>query len=316
MITSEHIIRLTRESRSRISSHIIQTPLIWDAVSGLWLKCENLQQTGSFKFRGALSKLSTLIPGSTIVTASTGNHGLGVSTAAKLLGLNAIVFLPISASPQKLKKIKATGAKVEFVEGDSLAAELTGKAFAESNGLAWVSPYNDPEVIAGQGTIGMEICEVLTNPVQIYITVGGGGLVSGIATWMKSIYPAIEVIGCQPSHSREMFLSVQANKVVEDPDALPTLSDGSAGPLEEDSITFPLCQKLIDRFELVTEDEIRTAIRYAHTHQQMIIEGAAGAALAVALREQPLTQDKQRVVILCGGNIDPNVHSEICGYSL
>ena len=316
MSTSEHIMQLTRERWSGIKDYIVRTPLIPDASSDLWLKCENLQRTGSFKFRGALSKLSTLPAGSTVVTASTGNHGLGVSTAAQLLHLNAIVFLPKTASPQKVNKIKVTGAQIEFVDGDSLSAELAGKAYANTHGLAWVSPYNDPDVIAGQGTIGMEICDFLSQPEQIYITVGGGGLVSGIGSWMKNIHPSSEIIGCLPVHSREMYLSVRANKVVEDPDALPTLSDGSAGPLEEDSITFPLCRALIDRFELVSEDEIRAAIKYAYTHHELMIEGAAGVALAAALRDTQPQNERQRVVVLCGGNIDPAVHSEICGYSL
>jgi threonine dehydratase len=278
----------------------------------LWLKCENEQTTGSFKWRGALSKLSTLQPAQKIVTASTGNHGLGVATAAKLYDIRAVIFIPKTASPKKIERLRQSGAELILVGGDSLTAELAGKEFALEHKLTWVSPYNDIDVIAGQGTIGYEIDADLPHIDKVYVTVGGGGLVSGIASWIKHHQPHAEIIGCQPVNSPEMYLSILAGHVVPAPGARETLSDGSAGPLEEDSITFPICQQLVDRFILVTEEEIKEAIRYLWSHQELIVEGSAGVVMAAAMRENAVNKNSTSVVILCGGNIDPAVHGQIC----
>jgi threonine dehydratase len=295
----------------RIFPHLVQTRLIYDDHSHLWLKCENEQQTGSFKWRGALAKLSKFKPGQSIVTASTGNHGLAVTAAAELYSLKAKVFIPSTAAKKKMERLHQAGADVILVDGDSLDAELTGKEFASKNNLPWVSPYNDDDVIAGQGTIGYEIDGELPNIDRIYITIGGGGLVSGIASWMKQHQPNVEIIGCQPQHSPEMYQSILAGHVVTVPYAQPTLSDGSAGPLEEDSITFSLCQKLVDHYILISEAEIKSAIRYLFDRHQLVVEGAGGVAMAAALKDR-IDKNLTSVVILCGGNIDPSVHHQIC----
>lgn len=307
-----YISSLVRAAFHRIEQYGIHTRLVKDPAYHLWLKCENEQQTGSFKWRGALSKLSLLDPGQTIVTASTGNHGLGVANAAELFGLKAQIFIPKTASPKKIERLRALGADLHLVEGDSLEAELSGKRYASLHGLIWVSPYNDPEIIAGQGTIGIEITEQFPKPDKVYVTVGGGGLISGIAGWIKHVHPGAEIIGCQPLHSPEMYLSVLAGHVVEAPESLQTLSDGSAGPLEGDSITFPICQALIDRFVLITEDEITGAIRHLFNEHQLIVEGAAGVAMAAAMKDTQSQPGETSVVILCGGNIDPVIHHRIC----
>ncbi len=288
--------------------------MIWDDTFSVWLKCENEQVTGSFKARGALSKGSQLTSGQTVVTASTGNHGLGVAYAAERFGLIAIVFVPTDVSKSKLARLKEKNIEIRQVEGDSLAAELAGKAFATAHHLPWISPYNDPDVIAGQGTMAREISEQQPHVDKIYVTVGGGGLISGIAGWYKYHFPETGIIGCQPVHSPEMYLSVMAGHVVEAPESRPTLSDGSAGPLEMDSITFDMCADWIDRFVLVTESEIEDAIRHVYHQHQLVIEGAAGVALAAAIQDDPGPSSQIRVVVLCGGNIDPLMHAFICGY--
>lgn len=307
-----YISSLVKAAFQRIQQHIIHTRLIKDSIYNVWLKCENEQKTGSFKWRGALSKLSLLDPGQTIVTASTGNHGLGVANAAELFGLKAQIFIPKSASPKKIKRLRSLGADLHLVDGDSLEAELTGKKYASIHGLTWVSPYNDPDVIAGQGTIGLEITDELPKIHKVYITVGGGGLISGIAGWIKHHHPHTEIIGCQPLNSPEMYLSVLAGHVVEAPESLQTLSDGSAGPLEEDSITYPICRELIDRFILISEEEIIEAIRHLYHHHQLVVEGAAGVAMAAAMKDTEKQPGETAVVILCGGNIDPVIHQHIC----
>ena len=146
---------------------------------------------------------------------------------------------------------------------------------------------------------------------RVYVTVGGGGLVSGIASWLKYHQPHVEIIGCQPVNSPEMYLSTLAGHVVNAPESRPTLSDGSAGPLEEDSITFGICQALIDRFILITEEEIKAAIRYLYQNQNLVVEGAAGVAMAAAMKDTATTFDSTSVVILCGGNIDPALHRDL-----
>lgn len=298
------------QSYQRISDQVRETRLVLDETHHLWLKCEQEQKTGSFKWRGALSKLSLLRQGSLVVTASTGNHGLAIATAAPLFDLRVKIFVPSSTAFSKLEKIKKTGAEVVEINGDSLSAELAGKKFARKNNLPWISPYNDAEVISGQGTIGIELDRQLADIERIYITVGGGGLVSGIASWLKQHHPEIEIIGCQPENSPEMYLSILTGHVVTFPDASETLSDGSAGPLESDSITYPICRTLIDRFVLISEDEIKYAMRYLYATHGMVIEGAAGVAMAAAIKENE--HRGRTVVVLCGGNIDPEVHRSIC----
>lgn len=309
MIKPEEISSRISPSYQRIKSYINHTRLVLDPLQGLWLKCENEQKTGSFKWRGALSKLSLLQTGQNIVTASTGNHGLAVANASQIFGLNATIYVPESASSMKVEKIKKTGANIVKVKGDSLIAELAGKKFALENNLPWISPYNDPDVIAGQGTIGIELLQDLSRVNRAYITVGGGGLISGVASFLKNVDPNVEIIGCQPENSPEMYLSILADHVVTAPDAKDTLSDGSAGPLEEDSITFPLCQQLVDRFMLISENEIEDALRYLFDQHQLVVEGSAGVAMAAAMKDQ---KSDNSVVILCGGNIDPTLHQSIC----
>ncbi len=311
-LTPGYISRLIAQAFQRIRDHVIQTRLVFDPTYSVWLKCENEQKTGSFKWRGALSKLSLFTSGQTIITASTGNHGLGVATAAILFGLKARIFLPLTASPKKIEKLKALGADLVHVEGDSLEAEMQGKQYAALHQLPWVSPYNDEAIIAGQGTIGLEISERLTDIDKIYITVGGGGLISGIGSWIRSHHPDAEIIGCQPVNSPEMYLSILSGNVVMAPESLTTLSDGSAGPLEEDSITYPICQDIIDRFVLVTEEEIEDAIRHLYHQHHLVVEGAAGVAMAAAMKDSQKHTGETAVVVLCGGNIDHAVHERIC----
>jgi threonine dehydratase len=307
----QFIAALTDTVYPGIQDHLVETPILFDSGSGLWLKCENLQTTGSFKLRGALAKLSGLPSGVDVITASTGNHGLGMVTAASVFGQRVIVYLPSSAAKQKKEKLAALGVQLTEVEGDSLTAELAGKEYAIRNRYDWVSPYNDPVVIAGQGTIALELLEQ-TGPLdKIYITVGGGGLISGIGSYFSIHSPQTEIIGCLPSNSPEMYLSHLAGHIVTAPEELATLSDGSAGPLEKDCITFPLCESIVDRYLLIDEDDIKKAIRYIFHQHGMVIEGAAGVAFAAAYKDIKRSPEDKAAVILCGGNIDRKIHQLI-----
>ncbi len=199
---------------------------------------------------------------------------------------------------------------LDFIDGTSLDAELAGKTKSKKENGEWVSPYNDPDIIAGQGTIGLEIIEQLPTVDAVFVTVGGGGLISGISTVLKDYNPDIQVIGCQPSNSAEMAMSVKKGKIVDVP-YKETLSDGSAGGIEPGAITFPMCQQLIDDFILIDEDQIRDAIKWAWTEHVQKIEGAAGVALAGFRKYSKNQQFSFPVIVICGGNIEQPIWEEI-----
>ena len=292
-------------------TNLIRSPYLSEQVNGnVYLKLENEQFTGSFKARGSLNKLLTLAEnGNTqaVVTASTGNHGLGFSRACKLTKTKGIVFLPEHAAKAKVKKLRSYPVELKFINGSSLETELAAKSYAAKNKLTWVSPYNDYDILHGQGTIACELVEQLEQIDCLFATVGGGGLIAGNASYLKSINPSISVYGCQPEVSPEMSLSVKAGKVVDLEENLPTLSDGSAGGIEQDTVTLSYCQQHIDEFVLISEDNIKAAIKQvAHDHNK-VIEGAAGVSYAAVLKKKEVLAGKTVVVIICGGNISIDV---------
>ena len=270
-----------------------------------YIKCENLQYTGSFKARGAMNKLLSLTPQQQekgVVTASTGNHGAAVAFGARRLNVNGLVFVPENAAPTKIQNIRRLGADVRIGGDDCVVAEQRAREYAEANNLAYISPYNDPDVIAGQGTIGYEIMEQLPETDVVYIALGGGGLASGIAGYLKATAPHITIVGCSPDQAPVLYECIKANDYLDIP-SHPTLSDGTAGGLEVGSITLPFCRKFIDRHVLISEDEIRAAmLEFMETEHQMI-EGAAGVAIAGMKKLAPEYQGKKAVIILCGANI-------------
>jgi len=300
------VIERGRAAYQAIKPHILQTPLYPSHLGpNLLIKAENVQYTGSFKLRGACSKVIQLAEEGhkTLITASTGNHGLAVATIAKQLGILPIIYVPESIISLKEKKLTDIGANLYKVPGSSEQSELRARKEAKAQGIPFISPYNDLDVIAGQATIAIELKEQtdLNEVNTIYITIGGGGLIAGIGSFLKKQYPHIEIIGCQPANSTTMYYSIQQGEVVEITHE-GTLSDGSAGGIEKDSITFPLAQQIIDRFILVDEDQIREAMRLAFKEHNTIIEGSAGVALAGYLADDKPTS---AIVVWCGGNIDP-----------
>jgi threonine dehydratase len=300
-------------AEERIRPHILETPLIpapqLSAQSGatVFLKLENRQHTGSFKLRGATNKILSLSVEERqrgIVTASTGNHGLAVAHAASQLDTPATIYLPESASPQKVEKLRTFAVELRFVPGDAVNAEITARCVSEEEGKPFISPYNDPQVAGGQGTIGVELLRQQPDLEAVFISVGGGGLIAGIAWYIKTLKPSVEIVGCLPANSPVMLESVRAGHIVEI-ETLPTLSDGTAGGIEPDAITFEVCQRLVDRWLLVSEEEIAAAVRLIHAHHGEIVEGAAGVAVAALLQDPSHWQGKAVAVVLCGGNIDP-----------
>lgn len=298
-------IRLARE---RIVPHIDLTPLSESAELGLVLKLENRQRTGSFKLRGALARILALDAqegGRGVVAASAGNHGQGVALAARLVGVQATVVVPRHAVAAKVEAIRSLGAELILVPGGYAEAEEHGKRLAAERGAVWVSPYNDAEVIAGQGTIGLELVEQLAGlgageGWEVFIPVSGGGLACGIGLVLKELAPAMRVVGVQPEACPYMHAFVHGKDpghVVE----RPTVADGLSGAVERGSITFDLLPRAIDDIVLVTEDEILEALRLALNRTGEVIEPSAAAAVAGGLWRG---RAARRLVVVSGGNID------------
>ncbi len=299
-------------ARERIRPYVKETPLDHSvyfsglAQSQVFLKLENLQHTSSFKVRGAMNKLLALSPDQQsrgVVAASTGNHGAAVAFGLQSLNLSGVIFVPENASQTKVAAIKRFGTEVRYFGSSPLSTELYARDYAERHGLAYLSPYNDPEVIAGQGTIGAELAQQCPRIEAVFVAVGGGGLAAGVAGYLKAVssHP-IKIIGCLPENSPEMAVSVKAGEFVE-MEPKPTLSDGTAGGFEPGAITFDLCRDLIDDYVLISEEEIIVAMRqFIETHH-MLIEGAAGVALAGHLKLKDQFRHQNTVIIICGANI-------------
>lgn len=299
------------QAEQRIRKYIRKTPLIYSpalsSVSGskAYLKFENLQVTGSFKARGSLNKILSLSAkqrAGGIITASTGNHGLGVANALARTNSKGTVYLPHNASPAKADAIKLLGIPVEFYGETSGETEVYARRLAEETGQIYVPPYNDLQVIGGQGTIGIELWKQSPELDYVLVSVGGGGLISGIAGYLKEVNPNIKIIGCLPENARAVYECVKAGKIIEVPE-LPTLSDGTAGGMDKDSITFGFCQEYVDDYILVTEREIANGMRLVIEKHHQIIEGSAGVCVAAFLKEKHLFADQNVALIMCGGNI-------------
>ena len=296
---------------NRIAPHIRETPLDYSPFfseltgANVYLKLDNLQHTGSFKLRGAFNKLLSMTAeqrAEGCVAASSGNHGAAVAYAMAELKTKGVIFVPEGTSSTKVDAIKRAGGEVRFFGTDGLDTELHAREYAAENGMNYLSPYNDEDVIAGQGTCGVEIAKQLSKVDAIFIAVGGGGLISGVGSFLKSVNPSMSVVACQPAASAVMTESVKAGEIVELP-SQPTLSDGTAGGIEADAITFDICRAIADDFVTVSEDQIAEAMRQFIDAHHMLPEGAAGVALAGLKLRADQYKDKNVVIIICGGNI-------------
>lgn len=300
---------------ARISGLVRKTPLDFSAQfsaetgANVYFKLENLQYTGSFKLRGASNKLMTLSTrqrAAGCVAASSGNHGAAVACAMQRAGVAGVIFVPEQTSPTKVQAIRSYGGDVRHHGTDGLDTELHARAFAEQNGMAYLSPYNDLEVVAGQGSCGVELCEQLPHIDEVFIAVGGGGLISGVGSVLRRRNPDVRVIACQPSASPVMARSVEAGRIVDMPSET-TLSDGTAGGIEADAVTFELCRDIVDKFVCVDEAQIAAAMRQYMEMEHQLIEGAAAVAVAAFLAEIRLHKsefaDRNVVILICGANI-------------
>ena len=310
----ESLAGAVRDAEPRLRPYVLRTPLepspaLSALVGGsVLLKLENTQRTGSFKLRGAVNKLLSLDDESRlrgVVTASSGNHGLAVAHAARELGISAEVYVAEGASASKTRRIQALGAGLRVFGEDGLEAELEARRVAELTDREYVSPYNDPDVVAGQGSVGLEIVQAREGqrPLDaVFVALGGGGLIAGIAAALKAVWPDVEVVACSPIHSPVMAESVRAGLIVEMP-SLPTLSDGTAGGVEPGAITFSYCQALVDRYVDVTEHEIESAMRHLIEVEHTLVEGAAALPLAALRRDPSRYRNRTVALVLCGANV-------------
>ena len=294
---------------NNIKKHIVKTPLIHSknlssiSDTNVFLKLENFQHTGSFKLRGAMNKILNLPDKSiSVVAASSGNHGAAVAYSLRNLKMKGLVYVPENAVSSKVKLMKKYGVEVRYSGNDSLIAESSAISYAEENNLSFVSPYNDIDVISGQGTIGVEMINQMKDLDVVFITVGGGGLISGVGGYLKSINSNIKIIGCSPENSPVMKVSLNKGKIIEF-DSLPTLSEGSAGGIERDSITYNFCEEFIDDFYLVSEEEIAKNIKFFIANEKLLIEGAAAVSVAAFLKNKKLFKGMNVGIVICGGNI-------------
>lgn len=301
-----------RAAETRIHSYVRETPLEHSPLlsrkcrSDVYLKLENLQMTGSFKLRGAANKLLSLTAQERragTVTASTGNHGHAVAYLTDLLGIPGIIYLPETAIAEKINTLKHYQTDIRFHGCDCLEAESEARRLASDSGRAYISPYNDRLVIAGQATVGAELLRQASRRVDaVLVPVGGGGLIAGIAARLKHEETGIEIIGCQPERSRVMYESLKAGRIVE-MESLPTLSDGTSGGIEEGALTFDICRRHVDEIVLISEEEIREALKLILAHHHILIEGAAALPVAALLQDPQRWQGKTVVLVLSGSKI-------------
>ncbi|KAF5593383.1 3-hydroxyaspartate ammonia-lyase [Fusarium subglutinans] len=311
----QEITAASVQSRSRIRHHIYQTPLIpakkvgRDLKANVLFKAENFQLTGSFKIRGAMSKLSASGQGR-LITASSGNHGIGCALASRTLSKDFTIVLPETVVSAKLNAIKSYGVEVILHGAEPGASEQHAQKLAASGDYTYISPYNDPDVMAGQGTIGLELLEQCDHIDNIFISMGGGGLISGIGSVLKANNPRIKVYGVSTINSKALAASMAAGHVVET-QHLPTLAEACAGGIDEDTITLGLANAVIDELIDCNEDEIKEALKELAWSESMIVEGSAALALAGFNKVASKLAGQTSVILLCGSNYDQAIINKI-----
>jgi len=314
-----------REAQARLHGVAVRTQLIQSYIHQtgsrqddrtLYLKPENLQPIGAFKLRGAYNKIAALTPEERsrgVITYSSGNHGQGVAYAARALGVKAVIVMPSNAPAIKREATAALGAEIVLVGPGSLERQLKAEELAAQQGYAIVPPFNDEKIIAGQGTMGLEILEDLPAVEAVLVPVGGGGMISGIATAIKLSKPGAKVIGAEPELAADAQASLRAGKIVESPaeQVTRTMADGlrtqSIGP-----INFEHIRQYVDDIVTVSEYEIRRATRLLAANPKTVAEPSGAVAVAAFLfhREQ-LPKSVVNVAVISGGNVEPELLDEL-----
>jgi threonine dehydratase len=271
----------------------------------VWLKLDSMQRTGSFKFRGALNKVLSLTEAELdkgVVSASTGNYAFAVAEAMRIRRRRATIYVGEDIDPARLAELRAHGLDLIVYGEAAWDAEKEARRVAEEKDMIYVSPYNDPLVVGGQGTCGYEISRQLPNVEAVFFACGAGGLLTGSAGWLKSQNPRIEAFGVSPENSPVMYESVRANKIVE-METYPTLADTCAGGVDLDSITLDLCLRYADEIMLVTEAEIEASIRLLFEQNRLVVEGSGALSVGGLLKRKKYFKGKKVVTVICGRNI-------------
>lgn len=292
----------------KIASAIYRTPVIESRLpmedsTRLIYKTENFQHTGSFKLRGASAKLTTVPLDRPVITASSGNHGIACSLAAQTTGHELIVVLPETVIAKKRATIEGFGTRVVIAGADASLAELHAQKLAKSEGYTYISPYNDAHIIAGQGTAALELIDQADQIDNVFVSMGGGGLISGMGSVFKVFSPHTRVIGVSAVNSAALAASIKVGRIVET-EHLDTLADGVAGGVDEDSLTLSMASAVIDEVVHCSEAQIEEAIKVLAWTENMLVEGAAALALAAYLAHKETYVGQTSAVLLCGSNYE------------
>jgi threonine dehydratase len=303
--------QLVREAHERCKEHLSPTPLEYsqylsETVEGdVWLKLDSMQRTGSFKFRGALNKILSLTEAELdkgIISVSTGNYAFAVAEAMRIRNRCATIYVAEDIDPSRLAELRAHGLDLVVYGEAPWDAEKEARRVAEEKDMIYVSPYNDPIVVGGQGTCGYEISKQLPDVEDVLFACGAGGLLTGSSGWLKSQNPKVEAFGVSPENSPVMYESVRANKIVE-METYPTLADTCAGGVDLDSITLDLCQQYADEIMLITETEIEASIRLLFERHRLVVEGSGALSVGGLLKRKEHFKGKKVVAVICGRNI-------------
>ena len=308
-----------RAAARRLGARIHRTPVIssqsFDDASGfhVFFKCENLQRAGAFKIRGALNKLLTLTAAERergVVAFSSGNHAQGVALAARMLGTTAIICMPKDAPALKLEATRNYGAEIVFYDRHTDDREQVARGVVERTGRVLVPPYDDPAIMAGQGTAGLEFLEDVPSLDALLTPVGGGGLMAGCSTVARALFPGVQIFGVETDTANDTYLSLRKGERVTIPPP-PTIADGIR-LTTPGALTFPILQRNLTDIVLVSDDEVRAAVRYLALRARIVVEptGAVPAAAVLAGR-LPLSRGARVGVVLSGGNIDPSLLIDI-----
>ena len=307
-----------KKAHKSISPYINYTPLIHSLALSknleVYLKLECLQVTGSFKLRGATNKLSSLTneqKNKGVIAVSTGNHGKGVAHAAKQIGIKSTIFMSSMVPEHRKKAIESLGAKVEIIGNNSDEADLYAREFAKKNNITLVHPFDDLDVIAGQGTVGLEMLEAMPDIDSVIIPTSGGGLIGGIALAIKLQKPNVKIIATSMKRGPSMYESLKAGKPV-DVKEEETLADCLGGSIGlENQYTFGICKDVIDDFILIDEPKIAEGIKFNFEKHKLVTEGAAATSI-MAVKDQLSSHfGKNTICLLCGGNIDSELFGKI-----
>lgn len=308
-----------QKAREVLEPIISKTPLVHAGKihENLYIKAENLQGTGAFKLRGAYFKLSNLSEEEKkkgVIAASAGNHAQGVAYSCQKMGIKGTIVMPKTAPLSKIEATRSYGVNVEL-QGDTFNdAYEYAKNLQEITGAVFIEPFNDEDVIAGQGTIGMEILEKMLDVDTVIVPIGGGGLISGIASAIKNIKPSCRVIGVQSENAPSMKRSLEEGEIVQ-LDSVNTIADGIAVKTPG-SLTYEICKELVDEVVTVSEEEIAASILILLEKMKMVAEGAGATSVAAALFHKVDLENHKVVCVLSGGNIDVNLLSKIIDLGL